>query len=79
MVTRPASGLVTALESIIEAAAGVWVAHGAGAADKIVACTRDGVDGPSAVPRPYRLRYVWLTDHESRAHYDGFARQGFTG
>ncbi|HUG38618.1 MAG TPA: hypothetical protein VML54_16795, partial [Candidatus Limnocylindrales bacterium] len=33
-VQRPASGLVTALEPVMRACSGVWIAHGGGSADK---------------------------------------------
>src|SRR5215510_16147758 len=54
-VRRSASGLVTALEPIVRACSGVWVAHGAGAADRSVVDARNGVDVPPANPQ-YRLR-----------------------
>ena len=48
-------GLVTALEPLMQACAGVWVAHGSGTADRIVVDGRDGLDGAtrqSAVSAP---------------------------
>ena len=50
-------GLVTALEPIMLACGGVWVAHGSGSADRDVG-ERIGVpvDDPA-----YTLRRVWLT------------------
>ena len=72
---RSASGLVTALEPLVEACAGIWVAHGAGNADTACADDRGGLDVPPANPQ-YRLRYVWLPDHEHRGYYYGFANEG---
>ncbi|MDR1990500.1 MAG: trehalose-6-phosphate synthase [Acidobacteriaceae bacterium] len=72
---RSASGLVTALEPLIERKGGVWVAHGAGAADKRAVDSRDGVRVPAGKPR-YRLRYVWLDDATHRGYYFGFANEG---
>ena len=72
---RSASGLVTALEPLVEACSGIWVAHGAGNADTACADDRGGLDVPPANPR-YRLRYVWLPDHEHRGYYYGFANEG---
>ena len=72
---RSASGLVTALEPLVEACAGIWVAHGAGNADTAVADDRGGLDVPPANPR-YRLRYVWQPDDEHRGYYYGFANEG---
>jgi trehalose 6-phosphate synthase len=73
---RSASGLVTALEPIVEACSGVWVAHGAGNADAALAGDRGGLYVPPANPQ-YRLRYVWLTDREHRGYYHGCANEGF--
>jgi trehalose 6-phosphate synthase len=75
VVRRSSGGLVTALEPLMEACAGVWVAHGCGTADRIVADADDGVSVPPARPR-YRLRHVWLQPHEERGYYDGFANEG---
>ena len=61
VVKRSASGLVTALEPLVEACSGIWVAHGAGNADTACADDRGGLNVPPANPQ-YRLRYVWLPD-----------------
>ena len=74
-VRRASGGLVTALEPLIEACSGVWVAHGAGTADRVSVDCRDGVAVPPSNPR-YRLRRVWLDAHEERAYYYGFSNQG---
>ncbi|MBI2828447.1 MAG: trehalose-6-phosphate synthase [Acidobacteria bacterium] len=75
VVRRSASGLVTALEPLIESCSGVWVAHGAGTADRVVVDWRDGLDVPPANPL-YRLRRVWLNEREERGYYYGFANEG---
>jgi trehalose 6-phosphate synthase len=69
---QPASGLVTALEPIMLACGGVWVAHGSGAADRVIG-ERVGlpVDDPA-----YTLRRVWLTSEEEKGYYYGFANEG---
>jgi trehalose 6-phosphate synthase len=72
---RSAGGLVTALEPLVRACSGVWVAHGAGTADRAVVDRRSGVNVPPAHPR-YRLRRVWLEPHEQQGYYDGFANEG---
>ncbi len=74
-VVRSASGLVTALEPLVEACQGVWVAHGAGNADRLVVECRDGLNVPPANPR-YRLRRVWLSDADLRGYYYGFSNEG---
>lgn len=75
VVQRSAGGLVTALEPLLEACSGVWVAHGAGHADREVVDRRDGLDVPPADPK-YRLRRVWLDEAELRGYYQGFANEG---
>lgn len=75
MVRQSAGGLVTALGPLIQASSGVWVAHGAGTADRLVVDGRDGIDVPPATPS-YRLRRVWLDADEERGYYYGFANEG---
>jgi trehalose-6-phosphate synthase len=69
---QPASGLVTALEPIMVACGGVWVAHGSGSADKVVG---DRVGLPTRDPT-YTLRRVWLSEPEEAGYYYGFANEG---
>ncbi len=69
---RPASGLVVALDPVMRASRGLWVAQGDGTADR-AACDENGfVDVPPGDPR-YRLKRVWLTDEEVENYYYGFA------
>jgi trehalose 6-phosphate synthase len=70
-----ASGLVTALQPLIESCGGVWVAHGSGSADQVMVDRRDGLDVPPANPR-YRLRRVWLSEKELQGFYYGFSNEG---
>ena len=74
-VRRPASGLVTALEPIMRACSGTWIAHGGGSADREVVDRHDRVEVPPESPA-YRLRRVWLTPEEERGYYYGFANEG---
>jgi trehalose 6-phosphate synthase len=69
---RPASGLVTALEPIMHACGGVWVAHGSGNADRVVG---ERVGLPSDDP-VFTLRRVWITHEEEAGYYYGFANEG---
>lgn len=74
-VMHPASGLVTALEPILRACGGTWVAHGSGSADRETADKR----GRLAVPPgegAYTLRRVWLTREEEQGYYYGFSNEG---
>jgi trehalose 6-phosphate synthase len=74
-VWRPASGLVTALEPIMRACSGTWIAHGSGSADREVADAHDHVAIPPEQPA-YQLRRVWLTPEEETGYYYGFANEG---
>jgi trehalose 6-phosphate synthase len=69
---RPASGLVTALEPIMLACGGTWVAHGSGNADRIVG---ERIGLPANDPA-YTLRRVWLSEQEEAGYYYGFANEG---
>lgn len=71
----PASGLVTALEPIMRACSGTWIAHGSGNADKEVVDKHDHVKVPPDDPS-YKIRRVWLTKEEEQGYYYGFANEG---
>jgi alpha,alpha-trehalose-phosphate synthase [UDP-forming] len=74
-VLVPASGLVTAIEPVLLACAGTWIAHGSGNADRTVTDAHDRLRVPPDQPR-YTLRRVWLTDSEEKGYYQGFANEG---
>jgi len=74
VVTRSASGLVTALEPLIESESGTWVAHVSGNADMAVVDGRGGLNVPPVNPK-YRLRYLRLDEAEHRGYYYGFANE----
>jgi trehalose 6-phosphate synthase len=74
-VVRPASGLVTALEPVMRACSGVWVAHGSGSGDRDVVDRRDRVLVPPG-EESYAIRRVWLEEEEERGYYYGFANEG---
>ena len=74
-VSVPASGLVTALEPILNACDGTWIAHGSGDADMGVVDANDRIRVPPEDPR-YTLRRVWLTKEEEEGYYYGFANEG---
>jgi trehalose 6-phosphate synthase len=71
-VRRAGSGVVNAVEPLLTACAGVWIAHGAGNADPQSSPHGDGLNVPPDNPS-YRLRRIWLTEAEEREYYDGFA------
>ncbi len=74
-VVVPASGLVTALEPVLNACDGTWIAHGNGNADTEVVDAYDRLRVPPEDPR-YTLRRVWLTKEEEEGYYYGFANEG---
>ncbi|HKZ05774.1 MAG TPA: trehalose-6-phosphate synthase [Methylomirabilota bacterium] len=74
-VQRPASGLVTALEPVMRACSGTWIAHGSGSADADLVDAHDVVMVPPERPA-YRLRRVWLSEAEEAGYYYGFANEG---
>ena len=73
--TVPPSGLVTALEPVLRACDGVWVAHGSGSEDAHHVDNFDRLRVPPDDPR-YTLRRVWLSSEEEAGYYDGFANEG---
>jgi trehalose 6-phosphate synthase len=73
-VMHPASGLVTALEPVLRACSGVWVAHGSGSADRAVVDRHDRIAVPEDAPA-YLLRRVWLSPDEEAGYYYGVANE----
>src|SRR5256885_756890 len=59
-VSQPASGLVTALEPVLCACGGTWVAHGSGDGDIDSVDVHDRLQGPPDDPH-YTPRRVWLS------------------
>ena len=74
-VNVPASGLVTALEPVLRACGGTWVAHGSGDADTETVDSHDRLLVPPDDPH-YTLRRVWLSKEEEEGYYYGFANEG---
>jgi trehalose-6-phosphate synthase len=71
----PASGVVTALEPVLLACDGTWIAHGSGTADRLTVDEHDHLRVPPDRPS-YTLRRVWLSDEEEKGYYQGFANEG---
>jgi trehalose 6-phosphate synthase len=74
-VQIPASGLVAALEPVMRACGGTWIAHGSGSADRETVDGRDTIQVPPERPA-YTLRRIWLSDEEQDGYYYGFANEG---
>lgn len=72
---KPASGLITAMEPILNACGGLWVASGSGDADKETVDAFDKVKVPPDDPK-YTLRRIWLTKEEEDHFYYGFSNEG---
>jgi len=72
--TVPASGLTTALDPVMRACGGTWVAHGNGSADKEVVDSKNIVLVPPE-SRSYKLKRVWLSDEEVDRYYLGFSNE----
>ena len=71
----PPSGLVTALEPVLRACNGIWIAQGTGAADHETADEFGRLRVPPDHPQ-YTLRRVWLGEDEQEGFYFGFANEG---
>lgn len=71
----PASGLVAALEPVVRACNGTWVAHGSGSADGDVVDADNRLRVPPEAPS-YTLKRVWLSDAEQDGYYYGLANEG---
>jgi alpha,alpha-trehalose-phosphate synthase [UDP-forming] len=71
----PPSGLVTAMEPILQACDGTWIAHGSGSEDAAFVDADDRLRVPPDEPR-YTLRRVWLSEEEESGYYEGFANEG---
>ena len=74
-VSQPASGLVTALEPVLQACGGTWVAHGSGDGDIDAVDVHDRLPVPPDDPH-YTLRRIWLSKEEEQGYYYGFANEG---
>ncbi|HTF89614.1 MAG TPA: trehalose-6-phosphate synthase, partial [Planctomycetota bacterium] len=65
----------TALEPVMRACSGTWVAHGSGSADRDTVDRHDRVAVPPG-EESYSLRRVWLTPEEEQGYYYGFSNEG---
>ena len=72
---RPASGVVTAIDPILRACGGTWIAHGSADADRSFVNSKNKLGVPAEDNR-YILKRVWLTKEEEEGYYYGFANEG---
>jgi trehalose 6-phosphate synthase len=73
-VQRPASGMATAIDPIMAASGGTWIAYGSGDADRDVVDEHDRIRVPPEYPS-YTLRRVWLTKEQERGFYLGLSNE----
>ncbi|MEN9723325.1 MAG: hypothetical protein RJB38_1311 [Pseudomonadota bacterium] len=71
---RPASGLVSALEPVMQQKGGYWIAQGCGSAD-VETADRHGMIAVPPHDPTYQLKRVWLSPSEKKAYYDGFSNE----
>jgi len=71
----PVSGMVSALDPILRASGGKWIAHGSGSADRRTADEHGRLAVPPDDPK-YLLRRIWLTKEQEDGYYNGLANQG---
>ncbi|WP_423743250.1 trehalose-6-phosphate synthase (plasmid) [Haladaptatus sp. SPP-AMP-3] len=74
VVNRPAGGLTSALDPVMQSAGGTWVAWGSGDADFDVA-DEDGRVGVPPESPTYDIRRVELTDEQVEGYYYGYSNQ----
>ena len=70
----PAGGVITAIEPVMEACGGTWIACGSGNADKETADKDGKIRVPPDEPK-YTLKRVWITPKERKGYYDGLSNQ----
>lgn len=73
--THTPGGVAVALDALMRERGGVWIAHGAGDADRDVVDARDHVAVPPDDPA-YTLRRIWLSPDEEQGYYNGFSNEG---
>jgi trehalose 6-phosphate synthase len=74
-VKAATGGVAVALDALMRERGGVWIAHGAGSADREVVDAMDKVWVPPESPS-YELRRLWLEEPTFTAYYGGFANEG---
>ena len=72
--SMPAGGIVTALDPVMRACGGMWIAHGSGNFDKETADEKGKLSVPPDDPK-YTLKRIWLSEDEIKGHYVGFSNE----
>ena len=71
---KPPSGLTMALDPVMQACGGTWIAHGSGDADAHVVDKDNKVMVPPQKPL-YPLKRVWLSRKDEDGYYYGFSNE----
>lgn len=74
-VSAATGGVAVALDALMRERGGVWIAHGAGSADRLVVDAMDKVRVPPDLPS-YVLRRLWIEEPTFTQYYGGFANEG---
>lgn len=72
---QPAGGVVTAIDPIMRACGGIWIAHGSGTADRQFVNSKDKLGVPPEDDK-YILKRIWLSKEEEEGYYYGFSNEG---
>jgi len=75
VVSPSTGGVAVALDALMRERGGVWIAHGAGTADRLVVDAADKVRVPPDGPA-YDLRRLWIEEPAFSSYYGGFANEG---
>ncbi len=68
--------MATALDPVMRAVGGLWIAHGSGDADREVVDANDHVKVPSDDGSSFTLRRIWLTPEQVSGYYEGLSNDG---
>ncbi|MCP4481818.1 MAG: trehalose-6-phosphate synthase [bacterium] len=71
---RGAGGIITALDPVMQASHGTWIAVGNGTADKKICDAAGRIQVPEDNPK-YTLRRVWLNKSENKGYYYGYSNE----
>ncbi|MBN1367735.1 MAG: trehalose-6-phosphate synthase [Dehalococcoidales bacterium] len=70
----PPSGLTVALDPVMRACGGIWIAHGSGNGDREAVDKANKVMVPPDDPK-YTLKRLWLTPEQEERYYSGFSNE----
>ena len=71
---RGAGGVITALDPVMQACHGIWVASSSGDADNKVTDSHGKIKVPPENPA-YVLKRVWLSKEEENGYYYGYSNE----